>query len=400
MKIAIISTEVFPIPPIKGGAVETWIFETAKYNSKGGCRIYSLGIGDSTLLKRERDSNNIEYLRFTPKLFSRLMLCSYRLPFKQFNSKLYYLPFSLWCISQLKKIKPNIIHIHSRPQFVYFVSCLTSNAKIILHIHNLEILDLIKIWNHFSLKKINLILGCSKFVAEKIKQRYPLLEKNVCYIHNGVNTDRFKPIWLRSKERLEIRRAFGIDNETKVILFIGRLVYVKGVHILIEAFKEILKLYDDTKLVIIGSQGYNGNMSTEYIKRLRFSIADSAEKVIFTGHVPHNELDKMLLLGDIAVFPSIWEEPFGMTIIEAMACGLPIVAFSKGGIPEIINDRENGILIDNYGDISLLIQSIIDLLGNKNERFRLGLNARLKVEQNFSWEKISQDLIKIYGSIL
>ena len=102
---------------------------------------------------------------------------------------------------------------------------------------------------------------------------------------------------------------------------------------------------------------------------------------------------------DLLAFPSVWHEPFGIPIVEAMACGLPVVATRGGGVPEIIEDGETGILVER-GDAAALAQGIIRLLGDDALRARMGRAGRRRAVERFSWETVAENLLACYERVL
>lgn len=397
-KIAIIAPEVLPIPPIKGGAVESDIYEVITRLPKSTW-IYCFSIFDNNLPKCEI-KENIKYLRFKPGIISKLLTLTYRLPFKRSNSYLYWLTYSLWCAWKTHKIKPDIIHIHNRIQFIPIIRFLNPKTKIILHLHQLGVLQTKNVWNEKILKKIDLIIGCSKFLAEETRNRFPNY-KNVIFLYNGFNQNRFSPYWLRSKEKETIREKFKISDDEKVILYVGRLVENKGIHLLIRAFAKLVKKFNRIKLVIVGGEVVGDPSSHRYFLSLR-ELVNSSEgnNIVFTGRINYEDIYRYYLLGDILVVPSIVREGLGNIAIEAMATGIPVISSDRGGLAEIVRNDKNGLTLSEIEDVNGLTRTIERLIINDNLRITLGKNGFEYVKNEFSWEKITNDLESIYSSLM
>ena len=394
MKIFVVSPGIFPVPPVKGGAVETCIYESGKYLGKGKIEVYCLGIGCSSLPSRER-MENVEYLRFTPGIIAKILMHTYKLPFKRSNSFWYNLPYSLWCALRAKLMNVDIIHIHSQAQFVPIIKYFNPKAKILLHIHQLSSLENYNIWNEYLFKRVDLVIGVSRFVTDVIKKRFSGLKNKTIFVHNGVDINKFRPIWEATCKRKEMLQRFGI-GDAKVVLYVGRLVKNKGLYSLVEAFRKVLNSgIKDVKLVICGGKTYCDDSETEYIKMLRSSISDFKEKVIFTGYISYVGMPEIFLLGDLLIVPSLVEEGFSLVTTEGLASGLAVIANARGGIPEIINDGENGILIFD-DNIDKLKSAIIYLLKNDNKRLDYGRKGREKIEKEFSWSRVGYKLTKVY----
>ena len=396
-KIVFITSEKLPVPPVKGGAVEHWIYEAAQ-RLKDTYEVYSISIHDPLIGQFEK-GEGITFRNYKKGLIAKMLLCSYKLPFKNDFSSLYYLPYSLWAGRQAKKIKADIIHIHSRPHFVPILRFLNPEAKIILHIHNLSVIDYNgKLWEKTLWDKVSLVLACSNYLQEEILKRYPYLKSKTNVIYNGIDTQEISPAGVTLKKQAEIRQQYRISQEDIVLMYAGRLVEYKGAHILIEAFKDIVKDYKKAKLVILGGQTYSNTAVTAYMKQIQELSRGFEDKIIFTNYISHKEIPDFLGLSDIFVMPSLWDEPFGVAIIEAMAMEKPVVAFAKGGIKEIIINNQSGILIENTSAESLR-EKLSHLIDNPMLRKELGKNARERVEMMFSWPKVINNLISLYEGL-
>ncbi len=186
-------------------------------------------------------------------------------------------------------------------------------------------------------------------------------------------------------ERARFPRKESV-NDPKRILYVGQLVPHKGVHTLVEAIKLIARERgsDTIKLTIAG-----GTTMPEYAEELKRSVASSGleDSVGFIDFVSRDELPSTYRAHDVFVFPSTWDEPFGITLLEAMASGLAVVASGTGGSAEIVVDNENALLFPP-GDAEALADRLIRLLDAAAlfERIRAaGLRA---VEDRFQLESV------------
>lgn len=396
MKIAFVNSEWLPVPPVKGGAVEEWIERIAQ--KLESYKVYIFGIYDKALPRYEIKTH-ISYFRFKPGLISKILLCTYKLPFKNFRSPLFYFPYSLWSAFKLKRIKPDIIHIHNRPQFVWIIKLLNPDARIILHIHQVSAMYEKNIWIKRFFRKVDLFLGCSQFIANELKKRYPQIQNKTRFIYNGTDIERFKPVRFQDKAREDLREQFGINGQ-KVIMYSGRLAENKGVDILIEAFKKIVKYRDkNLKLLICGGRTYSDNSTSPYIEKLRNLSSEIKDNVIFTGYITHTEIHKYYLLSDLVIIPSLVEEGFCVIAIESMASGIPVIAPARGGLLEIITNKKDGILVPRITK-EILVESIEGFLNQADSFAYYAVNGRQTVENNFSWDKISESVKITYQDII
>ncbi len=218
----------------------------------------------------------------------------------------------------------------------------------------------------------------SNYMKSELQRLFGLPFEKINVVPNGVNTSAFTGV----ERDYEFRRRYAMDNE-KIILFMGRLVYEKGVQYLISAMPKILSRYHDAKLVIAGK----GGMMNELREQVRALGIEN--KVYFAGYLNGKDVQKMYKAADISVFPSTYE-PFGIVALEAMLAENPIVVSDIGGLNEIVQHRENGM--KSYaGNPNSIADSILELLFD----YQLGANivkkAKQKVKNDYNWNKIAQD---------
>lgn len=200
----------------------------------------------------------------------------------------------------------------------------------------------------------------------------------------GVDTDFFKPL--------------NLDRDENIfqILAVGYLIERKGFEYLIKAMKEVLTKHENVQLKIVGS----GPLET----RLNNIITDMDlnENVEIIKNVSDEELLKLYNLSDLFVLPSVVDsqgntEGLGVVLLEAMACGLPVIGSDVGGIPDIIQNMETGLLVSGE-DILGISNSIRCLIEDDNLRNMLAINGYERVKMDFSWSNISKNYIRIYKS--
>jgi glycosyltransferase involved in cell wall biosynthesis len=182
-----------------------------------------------------------------------------------------------------------------------------------------------------------------------------------------------------------------LEETYKRILFVGRLHPVKGVRYLIQAMQLIHESHPETKLILVGD-----GEERDYLEDLTDHLG-IRECVDFVGEVPHERIIDYLDHADVFVLSSL-SESFGIVLLEAMACGLPIVATRVGGIPEIIEDGVNGYLV-NPGDYQELSERIQLLLRDEASTAEMSKNNRQKAT-GYSWEQVVNKLEKLYWGIL
>ncbi len=259
------------------------------------------------------------------------------------------------------------------------------------------------------LKKADLIIGCSEYITGKIRRHFPQIAEHCQTVYGGVDASLF----LAGKDA-------GTTNQTKRVLFVGRVSPEKGVHILLNAFKKAVERYPEAQLEIVGSQWqlpyeffvalsddprasdlasfYIGNSGLSYFHHLQRQslLLNIAKSVTFTGFIPHMYVMNKYRDAKVLVCCS-FNEALGMPIQEAMASELPVVATRVGGIPEIVVDRKTGLLVESGYD-SELADAILRLLSDEDLRKSMGKAARKRVVEHFSWEKTVDNLLFLYSN--
>jgi glycosyltransferase involved in cell wall biosynthesis len=297
------------------------------------------------------------------------------------------------------------VHVFNFSQFLPVLRRFNPGARIGLHMQCDWLKQLDPSWTGKRLGAADLLLGCSDFVAEGIRHAHPQYADRCLTLYNGADVGRFSQTGPRADGRPDSKR----------ILFVGRVSPEKGVHVLMRAFRRVLEHHPDAQLDVVGPTGAAPpeyivslsddpevrNLSAFYLRDYDELLREEtppavAGSVKRTGDLPYGELVDRYRQSDIFVFPSVWHEPFGMPNVEAMACGLPVVATRGGGIPEIVADGETGFLVDR-GDPDQLADALIRLLDDPPLRREMGEAGRRRARERFSWERIAADLLSVYG---
>ncbi len=236
-----------------------------------------------------------------------------------------------------------------------------------------------------------LVLFSSRIIAvsRTVKRRFAWLTKDIVEtIYNGVDTRKFSPGLAQD----DLRKKFQIDSQDILIGTVGRLSPEKGLEYLFSAVREVVNLYPRTKVLIVGDGDEKYRLSLqEKVKDLELS-----SHIILAGF--HEDIPRILRCLDIFTLPSLWEG-FNRSLLEAMACGLPVVATAVGGNVEIVQDGVNGLLVPP-GNPAALAFAITELLKDKEKARKMGLEGKLLVEENFSIDINVRKTEKLYLQIL
>ncbi len=219
-------------------------------------------------------------------------------------------------------------------------------------------------------------------ITQEVGELYSRIvdEDKIWVIPLGVDIEMFKPLE-RQRRRLNFE-----------ILFAGFLYKLKGVEYLLRAIPTVIKEYPNIKLRIIGEGPEKGNL---------IKLAEKLEirdKVIFQGFVPHVEIARYYQNCDIFCFPTLGE-PFGKAILEAMACGKPVIASNIGGPSRLIEDGKTGFLVPPKKP-GAIAEKILSLVSDFSKLRRMGMKARRVILEKYSWNRIASLYHKLYSSLL
>ncbi|MCS3918542.1 glycosyltransferase family 4 protein [Fervidibacter sacchari] len=207
--------------------------------------------------------------------------------------------------------------------------------------------------------------------------------KKVWVIPNGVDLNKF-----RVMARQEARQQLGLDEDKRYLLYVGRLVAVKGLDLLLDAFAQLTQKWRDVELLLVGDGTERGALKHQ---ATALGIRD---KVHFVGAQPHERIVLWMNAGDVFCLPS-HKEGLPTVLLEALACGTPIVATSVGGIPEIVAEGQVGRLVRSR-DPKEMAACIEEVLETRWDRQRL----RDYVAERFSFDVVTRKLLEMYGSVM
>lgn len=240
------------------------------------------------------------------------------------------------------------------------------------------------------LRRADGFVGISDPITEEFME-YGVPPEKVHPIPNGIDPEVFRPVTLMEKR--DLRRKLGLPNGILAV-YSGKLNRGKGLEHLISAWETVARNTDGAHLVLVGSGG-NQSLSCEAQTRRAVEELGLQSSVTFTGYTEN--VHEYLQASDIFVFPTEYEA-FGLSLVEAMSCGLPSIATRVGGIPGIVSHLENGALVDP-GDPESLAWSIIALLEQPDLRRRIGVEARDTVRQRFSIRAVAEQHKDLFCSI-
>ncbi|MCL7389959.1 MAG: glycosyltransferase family 4 protein [Thaumarchaeota archaeon] len=234
----------------------------------------------------------------------------------------------------------------------------------------------------------DLIILYTPLMLPEIEKNFPkIMKEKIKYLHNGVNTERFTP----GEPDIDIvKRYISSEKLEKLLLYVGRISRKKGVIDLVKSFSKIVEKEPDTILALAGrEEKWYADEVRRVIKELRIE-----DNIVFLGPVPNKDVIHLMRACSLFVYSSIGGEGIPRAILEAMACGKPVVATRVSGIPEAVRDGETGYIVE-VGDYEVFSDRVLRILRDKGLRERMSMNARALIEREFNYEKIIPQLVQL-----
>lgn len=358
MKIAVLTDGKAPIPATKGGAVENLIQLLLNENEKQRkfeFFVFSLFEKNAYEESFKYKESKFKFVKcpspidlldrgiylFAKNVLKKRNLISYR-----------YILRRLYVMSKYPQLLlsdtfDRVLIVTNSTLFLVFKNKKVFRKyqnKVFFYLHN-EVRSLFGCTREIA--SIRGLIGISKFVNEAFRKQIPSLDETKCYLlKNCIDRNCFLD---DDSEKVNMyKRRFAIGENDYVVLFAGRLVEEKGALEVIEAVKACNR--SNIKLLIIGSGFYTSDVTDDYQLRLYEAALPIQDRIIFTGYIDYADMPYIYRLGDVAVLPSIWDEPAGMTMVEAVVSGLPLITTISGGIPEYI-PQDAAVFLDRNSSL-------------------------------------------------
>ncbi len=236
-------------------------------------------------------------------------------------------------------------------------------------------------------KRADRLIAVSNYTARSVIEEYGIQPNKISVIPNAVDINTFNP----DIDGTEFRKKLNIESE-KVILFVGRLDFQKGIEYLISAFSKIIIDFPELKLIVVGDGPLKNHV------RAVISKYNLSESIFLLGRVDTKDLPKIYAACDLFVVPSLMEG-FGIVYLEAMACGKACIGTNIGGVEDVIADGRTGLLVPPADPTSIYL-AIKSLLSDEDTLMRFGKEGRKRVLENFTWEKVAAQTLDVYKKAL
>jgi len=244
-------------------------------------------------------------------------------------------------------------------------------------------------WDRFYIKVADAVIATSDQQLEIIKRFYHVDAEKLYLVYNGIDEHLFK----NSINTTNLRNSLNIERNEQILLCVARLKKEKGIQNIIKVIPSVVKAIPKIRLLIIGDGEYKYPLM-----RLSKKLNVLA-KINFLGFVPYNKLPYYYNVCDAFVNPTIRENGYDLTILQAMSCGKPVICSNIGSVPTVISDRVDGFLYPK-NNLDALAKILINLIAQPEIRKTVGENARKKIMRKFSIKSMTEGTIKVYESIL
>lgn len=387
MNICILSRA---LPSHRFGGLESHTISLAKGIAKKGHLVYILTTNLQKSLSEIETASNLEII-----------------PIKGTKPGIYDVKFFLNSASQLKKIieEKNIELVHSQG-FASFGYIWVKSKPLVTTIHGTITSETVlskkpnlkNIWRFrkriafipcylLLLYKSDAIIVDSNFTKKLLLSRYPWLTPKVYTVYLGIDTNRFFP-----GNKLAARQKLQFREDVFLILCLGRVTEEKGYQTVIEAAQYLDVI--NAQIVICGEGPYKKTLEQKIKELNLFNV-----NVRLLDAIPDSQLPILYRAADVFIYPDLTAPAFGLAVVEAMACGTPVIASFSGALPEIIVPEESGLLFPP-GDAKELSKLINYLAKDVSLREKIIKNAYKRVYDLFNYERMVKETLEVYDTVL
>ncbi len=340
-KIAFVMPWFLPMPPVHGGAVETLVDALLRQNERAGkYQITVFSKSDEPARAAWADYRLTRFIPIAvPAWENRLAGLARSVLWKGFRYGI--TPGAAYLHAVLRAMRGRVfdrIIVENQAPFAAPISRM-GVGPVDLHMHNVAILNE-QPHPERTGACCRRMIAVSDYIDGWMKAHLGSSDEQSRVLLNCVDAPRFAD---GRRFRAEMRRLLGIKEGELVFLYTGRLCREKGALELARAF--VRANLPGTRLVLVGSSWFGGSQESEYQREIREALTPVQNRVIFTGFVRYADMPKYYAAADVAVMPSVWDEPSGLTVLEAQAAGLPLITTVSGGIPQNVC-KEGAILLE------------------------------------------------------
>ena len=388
MKVLIVSPSMLPVPAVKGGAVEALIESLIKQNEqykKIELTVVCSWTPDAEKKSKEYPNTEFIYIKNFESFEKTddLIDCAKKAITKKYKKNHY-----VWKMHVIRCIK-KILMENEYDRIVF-----QNSGYLLKSVRNKKLLSRYKgriyyhLHNDIPANADLKVLAETKFILIREYLQKGVIhlcgensEKRCQIVKNGIDIHAFDGE-LTETGREAIRCQLGVGKSQQMLIFVGRIKKQKGLNEVLTALEKL----DSEKyvLVVVGSTNFAARDLSDYEKNVKRRCRHLGKRVVFTGYISYGELWKYYKAADIAVLPSIWEEPAGLTMLEAAVCGLPVITTVSGGIPEYLKSDQAIFLKRDQRLADEIVRAVERITSDEEKYKELAERASMYVKQEFS----------------
>lgn len=391
LNICVIMGGVMPVPAVCGGAVETLVTSIVKkYSADDDFKLTVCSVYHPDAVKEAKKYPDVEFFWTHTRSVKNLFLHAIFLGVRMITAK---------SIRHLQRHYNEIAKLFEKERFDIIIAEGGDTQAIVdiakgyrreqfanhVHIHYLPPENIAKNYGH--------MIGVSDFVTnEYIKAcKSPVVAHT---LKNAIDTSKFNKE-VTSEERQIIREKLGLSADDFVILYVGRIMQIKGVLELIQALTSIED--KKIKLMLMGSANSGKRAFSPYEQKVKKLVNKNKDRIVFTGYVENSEVYKYAAAADVQCLPTLTNEAAPLVILEAMAEGMPLIVTKSGGVTEYI-DEKTAMIIEKENVVDNLLNAILYMKEHPEFRREMSENAKA-VSEKYCEEYYYANFVKLIHEI-
>ena len=407
MKICLVGSPLHPVPPVGAGALERQIAIHATGLAKTGHDVHVATVeGDLT----RRGLSAPDVAQPDSVCFHRLGAAFEPSPARGARRLWrHHTRYAREVRRLLTRMKPDLVHWHApHAGLAGLRESNDSRWRNIYHAHNWKRAERMS-YPLCSVRRVaakvaaqtdvrlarraDHLIAVSEFVRGQVLATGLVAAERVSVLTNAVDSERFRPADCGPDE-------LALEDRSPQLLFVGRVAAEKGLFSLLGALPDVLHEVPDARLTVVGPAS-GGTESGRYRRRCERRVGKLGLKqhVRFAGVVPNADLPALMRQCRAVAIPSVWGEPCGVVVLEALACGVPVVASRVGGIPELVEERKTGLLVDPRARAAWS-SALLTALRDEGLRATCRREGPRSVAERHTWQVLEPRLLAIYQSVL
>ena len=390
--IGIIMGGVMPVPAVCGGAIETLITSVVKrYSKEDGLKLTVFSVYHKEAVKAAEKYPEVRFVWTHTNTFWNLAKHAVFMAVRALSGR---------TIRTLQRHYNEIAPVITNEKFdlliveggdeqaVIDIAKGYKREQLVFHAH-IHFIPSEKTADGFGY-----MIGVSDFVTREYQKACKTPVKAYT-LKNAIDLDKFSK-HISTEEKKQLRKKIGLQEEDFVILYVGRLIQVKGI---LELINSVLSINDNNiKLLVVGSANFGKRAFSPYAKKVKKLCKKNRNRIIATGYVDNSEIYKYAMAADIQCVPSLWEEAAGLVTIEAMVYGIPTIVTNSGGMTEYVTE-ENALIIEREGIAENLKNAICYLKDNPELRNQMSKNAKIQ-SKKYGEETYYKNFVKTVYEII